>query len=506
MLLHEHAQRLIARRIDPGLAQHMGLRSAPDGSAILFDYRIKGQLHNTKVRRGKGNMPWEATGRPLALWNLDSLAAPPAPDEAVIITEGEFDTLALLQCGFSRVVSVPNGAPTSPEDRGDKRFAYLYQEGTDELLPDLAKFGRYILAVDSDAKGQYLRDALAVRLGDDKCLWVAWPEGCKDANDALIAHGPENLQNMIWAAKRMWLDHVARLSDIPDQPPVEVYTLGQEMMDIAIETGGVRIPRVGFVTISGPAKHGKSTWGRQLCWHLWRTYGAPFAITSYEEDAKPTYQNEFRRLGLGKDPRKVSLDELGRIDIELESALVVIQRAPDGTVDVDQLLANVEFAIRVYGSRTILIDPANEVDRGDGPNQAEATGKMIMALKQMATKYRVLVIVIAHPPADIVRKKRKEDFWTLYDVEGSRHWAGKSDHGFMLWRLENDTMLYAAAPKRIQEFGRKALFAMSHDWDQNRLTAYAVGDHLLTQRDTDRAMGHKATNGQGGGTVYSAQR
>src|SRR5262245_17464080 len=111
MLSNEHRRRLIERKINPELALRYGVRTAPDGMALLIDYRLAGRRYNTKIRFGKGRMPWEVPGLPLILWNLDSLKDPPAPDEPLIITEGEFDALALLQVGFSRVVSVPNGAP-----------------------------------------------------------------------------------------------------------------------------------------------------------------------------------------------------------------------------------------------------------------------------------------------------------------------------------------------------------------------------------------------------------
>ncbi len=282
MLSDVHKRRLVERGLNPDLALRLGMRTGPGGEAILFDYIHQGRVHNTKIRRGKGNMPWMHLKRPLVLWNVDSLAPPLAPDEQMMaIVEGEFDGVALVQAGFTRVVSVPSGAPSGPSEGGNKRFEYLFKPGTDELLDDIAKFKIIVLAVDGDNPGQYLRDALAARLGDERCLWVQWPEGCKDANDALLKHGPQNLATMVWGAKRMWLDHVARLSDIPEAGPEEIYTLGDPMMDVEIAQGGIRLPRVGFVTISGPANHGKSTWARQLCWHFWRTYGAPFAITVF---------------------------------------------------------------------------------------------------------------------------------------------------------------------------------------------------------------------------------
>lgn len=501
-LTPDHIDRLKQRGLDPSLAQHLGLTSAPDGTAIAFPYVVRGQVHNTKIRRGKGNMPWAVTGRELVLWNLDSLSAPPAPDEPLIITEGEFDALALLQVGFRRVVSVPNGAPVSPSEGGDKRFAYLYQSGTDDLLPDIAKFGTVILAVDGDAKGQYLRDALAVRIGDEKCLWVSWPEGCKDANDALLAHGPQNLQGMVWAAKRMWTDQVARFSDIPDDDLGPLYTLGQPIMDEPIEAGGIRIPQVGFMVVGGPAGMGKSVWTRQLCWHLWRTYGAPFAITAFEEDAKPTYQRAFRRLSMGKDPSLATIDEIGRADIELESAAVVIRPPLDGGISVEQLLANIEFAVRVYGSRVVLVDPANEVERDSSP---EATGDMIKALKHLAKRYRILIIVAAHPPVDVVRKKTAKDLWTHYDIEGGRHWAGKADATFMLWRLGESTMIYNSKLKRWEEMGAaRELYQLRHVKETNTLQVVAKGDHLLDQAATDKAVGAKPQPQANGAMKYSA--
>lgn len=495
MLSETHRRRLVERGLDPELALRMGMRTAPDGTAILFDYLVDGKIHNTKVRRGKGNMPWAKTGVPLSLWNVDCLQAPPAPDEVLIITEGEFDALALIQAGFTRVVSVPNGAPNSDREMGGQRFSYLFEKGGDTLLDSIVKFTTVVLAVDGDNPGQYLRDALAARIGDEKCVWVEWPEGCKDANEALQQHGPENLATMIWGAKRMWLDHVARLSDIPDAGPDEVCTVGYEMMDMSVEAGGVRIPRVGFMTVSGPANHGKSSWSRQLCWHLWKEQGLPFAITAYEESAKPVYLKEFRRHALGFDPKQASPEQLARVDIELDDALVVIQRAPDGSVTQEQLLANVEFAIRVYGSCVVLVDPANEIERDSNP---EATGKLIMELKAIATKYRVLVICVAHPPADIARRKRAEDLWTLYDVESSRHWAGKSDSGWMLWRLGDATMLYLAKSKRFDEYGPRTLYKLAHDKATNRFAAVAKGDHLLKQIATDQHLGQQA-NGVGQG-------
>src|SRR5262249_7963332 len=140
------------RHLDPDLAMRLGVLSegSAPSSAVLFEYRLNGQVHNVKVRRGKGNMPWAQSGKPLILWNVDTLADPPAPDEPLVITEGEFDALAILQTGaFTRVVSVPNGAPGRADEEGGKRYAYLF-DARGNLLTDIAKFNTVILATDGD--------------------------------------------------------------------------------------------------------------------------------------------------------------------------------------------------------------------------------------------------------------------------------------------------------------------------------------------------------------------
>ena len=122
-IIPEHAKRLRERGLDPTLCARLGVHSLP--GAIGFHYHaLNGQLHNTKIRRGKGDMPWATAGKQLMLWNLSCLADDPAPDEAVIITEGEFDALACVQAGLTRVVSVPNGA-----QHGEHGFQYLYRNG-----------------------------------------------------------------------------------------------------------------------------------------------------------------------------------------------------------------------------------------------------------------------------------------------------------------------------------------------------------------------------------------
>ena len=495
-----HADQLKARGLDPVLAASLGVRSMPGREgrmALAFDYRVHGLIHNTKVRYGKGDMPWTETGRKLVLWGIDDLVPPPGLDpkgvqnEALIFVEGEMDRIALRQAGFSRVVSVPNGAPSREGSESDKRYQYLYEGGSDRLHPDIAKFDTRILAVDGDKPGMALRDDLAVRLGDDKCLWVKWPDGCKDANDVLLKHGRQALVAAIGGAKRMWIDLVCSMSEIPEQPPEIGLEMGFNIFDEPIDAGGVRLPAYGFATIVGPAGTGKSVFARQILWHLWRRYHLPFGITALEEPARPRYQRVFRRHAMGIPFDAWTHEAVAQADAEIDYACKIIQRPRGGLMFLDQLLGTMEFAIKVYGLKVICIDPMNEVEIDESGRSDVAARTAIMALKDLAERYRVLILAVTHPPVDVMRKKKPTDLWTLYDVENGRHWAGKSDAGFGVWRPHprGPTLINVSKLKSHEVFGEPNLFMMEYDRALDRYQCIRSGFDTLAQVARDLEAG-----------------
>lgn len=423
----EHISRLKERGLIPSLCADLGVHSM--GKAIAFDYRVKGQVHNTKIRRGKGNMPFSPAGKDLILWNLDCLAGDPAPDEEVIITEGEFDTVACVQVGFSRVTSVPNGAQS-----GNEGFKYLYN-ADGSLLPDLEKFGRFVLATDGDDKGIACRDALAMRLGDDRCRWVNYPAGCKDANDVLKKYGADELIRIINEARPMWTDEIATIDDIPDPPEQVRYRIGIKEFDHA----GMRIVLPCFWPIIGPYGSGKSVLLRQLMVAFWRTNGWRSMLTSFEEPVKPRYQRDLRRHLIGRPniPDKPwTEDEIVAADDEMRRAFVFLRKARRKTLDTDRLLDRIEYAVKVYGVRVIGIDPVNEVRMRSsrGLSKTDVIGDFIMEMKELSQDYGLVVLCCAHISKEAKHTLTQKGILTLNDGEDTRHWGGKADIGWCVWR------------------------------------------------------------------------
>jgi twinkle protein len=197
-----------ARGLDPELAAKLGI--CVKRGTISFKYRSQGRELFRKKRAPEKKFWIEPSGQPLAFWNLESIESlPESPDEPLIITEGEFDALALVQAGFSYVISVPNGGVKSRTEGSlpiteDKRFSYLWDIEGNDLIPEVKQFDRIVLFTDGDETGLVLRDELAMRIGKVKCAFVVYPEELgktKDANEVLQRYGVSTLQRMVSEAK-----------------------------------------------------------------------------------------------------------------------------------------------------------------------------------------------------------------------------------------------------------------------------------------------------------------
>lgn len=427
-----HREEIAARKLDLALVQRYGVRS--QGEAIAFDYLVDGQIHNSKIRYGKGNMPWAKKETPLVLWNVDALKGDPSERE-LIITEGEFDAIACIQAGFNDAVSVPDGAPATGSDKGEAKYKYLFKG--DKLRPEIDKFSRFILAVDGDEKGLYLRDALAVRLGEDRCFWIDWPDGCKDANDVLRDHGVDRLTEILMNPRRMFVDEVATLDDIPDPPKERAYKIGFAGLEKHLN-----FPSKGFITVLGPYSSGKSTLMRQIAYNMSDFHGWKTGITCFEESAKWRTVNAFRKIFLEKPEPLWTPEEITAADNWIRKNLVFFQKKKRELMTGARFIDRVEFAIKVYGLKMVIVDPLNEIDHqwSAGKSKTEYLGDFIMALKDIGDSYDTLMVCCVHPPTMSMRtqnNKRKKIF-TLADSADSAHFGNKSDIGLCVWQAGAD--------------------------------------------------------------------
>jgi twinkle protein len=475
----KHRAEIEARGLDIGLAQQYGFKS--HGDHIAFEYRINGKVHNTKIRRGKGDMPWAESGKPLVLWNRDCLAGA-ASERIPIITEGEYDGLACIQAGFRDTVSVPNGAPAGENEEGKARYAYLFDG--DNLAPDIDKFKGFILGGDGDEKGRFLRDALAVRLGEHRCFWIEWPRGCKDANDVLREYGPGALAECLSNPRRMFVDEVATLDDLPDPPKEASFHLGLDNL-----APHLRFPRKGFVTILGPYESGKSTLLRQLMVNMSMNHGWRSAITCFEESAKWRTVNALRKTYLGMPVDHATDAELREADDWIRHNVVFLRKKPRTLMTAARLINRIEYAVKVYGLNMMIIDPFNEIDHhySKDTSKTEYIGNLIMDMKDLADNYNIVLICCVHPPSESMRRQttRKDKFYTLADSADSSHFANKSDIGLCIWRpsREGVTLINIDKIKNTELCGKPTGIELTFNEYADRYHVSATGWEVLSEKD-----------------------
>ena len=369
----------------------------------------------------------------------------------LVLTLDEMTACECRAAGFKSVRAVAE--PSSILDAAGK------------VQSELEYFARFVILV--PAGGEDLRDTIAINLGDDRCRWAYVPDD------------PADLNNAILSASAMWTDEISTVDDIPEPGPIETYRSGFH----ALDEHGFRITTPAFMPVIGPYGSGKSVFLRQLLVNLWRLHGFKFLLTSFEEKVKPRFQRDLRRNLIGKPMEAWTDEDVARADIEMAECAVFLRRKRNHVLDLERLLNRIEYAVRVYGVRVVAIDPVNEIEHqvARGESRSDYMGRFIMALKQLADDYNLLMIVAAHPPKDGVEKRlAKNGLLTLNDGADTAHWGNKADIGLCVWRdLDGPTMLHIDKVKDHETMGRPTLASMSLNRALNQFTVDRVGYDIL---------------------------
>jgi twinkle protein len=361
------------------------------------------------------------------------------------------------------------------------------QEAAEYQIDDtLEYFSEFILAFGEGF--EQLRDDIAVRLGDTKCRWVRWPKGVTSASDFLDTD-PTDLANLVQNARPMWTDEICTIDDIPEPGPERLYETGFRKLD----EHGIRLVRPAFMPVIGPYSSGKSVLLRQLSVNLYRLHGWRSLITSFEEKVKPRFQRDLRRHLIGRPnggkdfrgnaERPWSEKEIADADEEIRNSFRFLRRKHNTTLDLDRLVNRIEYAVKVYGTEVVIIDPVNEIDHQvpRGEAKTDYMGKFIMRLKQLADDYSLLVIVCAHPPKDGVEKRlSKTGLLTLNDGADTAHYGNKADMGWCVWRnINGPTLLHVDKIKDHETMGHPTLVEMVLDPTMNAFIENRIGYQIL---------------------------
>lgn len=424
----KHEEWMELRGLDPALAARLGICTRNEGGAnwIAVPYVERGQVINHKYRLASEKRHRMDEGAPLALWNHDVLLE--ETDKPLIITEGEWDGLAAIQSGFTRCVSVPNGAPQQQTDNlaEAKRYEFLWRS---KGLLDQVK--SIIIATDNDEPGRILAADLARWFGPERCRFIEYPEGSKDLNEVLLSGGPQAVVETITHAKAYPVKGLYRLTDFPEPPPTISIPVGIDWLDdyFALTMGT-------FSVISGWAGHGKTSLLMRMLANL-MLKGVNIALGSFETLPRPILERRMRACLYQCEESDQRANRIGQADELMAERLSIIAhtaRDSDTELDLDYIIELAKVAVLRDGVRLLVLDPWNEIEhkRGSEESETEYTGRAIRSLKRFALNYECAVWLVAHPRKPHTDGNPKPP--SLYDLAGSAHFANKADYGLIIHR------------------------------------------------------------------------
>lgn len=442
------------------------------GDAIAIPYHDNGQQVGRKHRTLSTPKRFvQDKGSAQIFYNVDVLRDDTLDAMPLVITEGEIDCWSALQSGIDRCVSVPGGAPSEPVDEMNATKYGFVRHAEDEGLLDPERVRNIVLAVDGDANGANLQHDLLLRLGAARCRVVKYPPGCKDLNDVHRMLGADAVRACVHNAEPAPIEGWFEIDEWPFPPEFPPLMTGIVGMEYHYK------PRLGdFVLVTGIPGMGKSSFvnevmGQMALRHRWR-----FVVATFES-TKTEFYRDFRTFHAGVKQSQMFADDIAAADAWIKRHFSVISPSLDTECTLEWFLATAAQAVLRFEAQCLVIDPWNEMDHVRPPDMSvtEYTGFAIKQLKRFARKYRIHLIVVAHPSK--MQRNRSGDIPcpTLYDVADSAHWANKPDVGIIVHRYDPKTSntLLRFAKVRWRAIGKVGDLAGVWDYATGR---YTMGD------------------------------
>ena len=501
----EMIDRLTARGLDVELLDRLGLDGVrrDGGEALALPFKRDGQVVRRKYRffdREEGKWTADKGGQRIA-FNEDCLRDEALIPQPLIITEGELDAIAAIQCGYARTISVPDGAPPP----GERSQADLEGSAKYNWLKDIKAFlakdrvAEIIIASDGDDNGAALLQDLSVLLGRFRCKFLTYPKAprdqrdrlgrhrCKDLNEVLQFYGQKGVVETISRAQWIQVDGVYLMSALPPLPPQQVFDIGFRLL-----SENYRMRLGDFVVITGVPGLGKSTFATDLCCRVALNHGLKIGWASFEQAPQRDHKRALRSwYGIERDDR-LDADPVERLpsdwregrpahtmtdgqiaaaDAWIDAQHVFIVPGEDDDVTLDWMLDRMEVAVVRHGVQVVVIDPWNEMDhtRARDETMTEYVGRAIKALKRFARKFQVHLIVIAHPTKSAKDQDGKYRMPTLYDISDSANWYNKADLGIIVHRENADDTLIKVQKSRYHDvIGRPGEVRVQYSRDARR--------------------------------------
>lgn len=359
----------------------------PSGELKFVKYR------KTDFQKGKDKAKeWcEANCMPI-LFGMDHCDT---NDKTLIITEGQIDSLSVVQAGFKNAVSVPTGM------NGFTWYPHCAEW--------LKQFTELIIFGDCENGKVTLVDGLTKRFeGKIRVVQEENYKGCKDANDILRQYGTAAIADAIQNAKVLPDSSIIDLADVEPLDIENMFKIPTQIgpLDKLLD-GGLYGGQV--VALTGKAGDGKSTMLSQLLLNFIDQGFSSFVYSG--ELSKQMFQHWLFQQASGTAVLtegttyklrnwcrgKVWLYDSDNIDND----------------ETEQVIAMAEKAARDLDCKCVIIDNLmTAIVTNNSDALYEAQKNFVGRLCRIAIKYNIVVILVAHP-------KKSAEMTESYDISGT---------------------------------------------------------------------------------------
>lgn len=370
----------------------------------------------------------EAKGKPVLLGS--HLCDP--KEGALVICFGDYDAMAVAQCGIPNAVSLPFG------DKGldwvDYQWQFLESFAEIILVPDNDHFE----SAEAEQKAFSSLDKLATRLGKHKVRLAerGMYGEAKDANEIYIKYGEERLTQIVNEAD--WFPSgIVDVADYVDSEQIDGVPIG--LKDIDRATGGFSGGQL--IIMSGDNGAGKTTIVLNMAAHFIAHDHKVFIWSGEQGVGKIRYW--FERIAAGPNnlkrvtSRTTGYDRYFPCDDVIEFVRAwyrgYLFQLTEVNLTPEEFFKAAELAVRRHGCELVIVDNLMAFTGGEGDGYYQAQGDFAQSCKRFAEKWNVPVLLICH------NKKLSETsrlrIPTKDDIEGSKKITNWADVVIQMWRV-----------------------------------------------------------------------
>lgn len=352
---------------------------------IYYTATGKKVIQRIKARSlaNKKHMRLDPTGGP---WGIFGWHTVPNDAQEIVVTEGEWDAMAVYQETGIPAVSLPNGSRSLPVD----------------LLPWFERFEKIYLWMDDDPAGHDGAIQFAKKFGERR-TWIVQsklgdPNGPKDANDCLLRK--EAIMDRLDASQPLPHQEIVTAEDLKDDvfreilspeqvsgtpydhlPKLNRILKGHRRGEMRVFTGGTG---TGKTTILAQESLALAKRGMRTCW-------GSFEIKNHR--LAKTMLNQLAQKQIAKHPA-----DLPRYwDQFVELPLWFMKFF--GATDIDKILDAMDYAQYVHDCENFILDNLQffTSGKGRGGQKFDYQDEAIQKIRDFCSYKNVNITLVIHP-------------------------------------------------------------------------------------------------------------